>query len=609
MKRNIAILIFIVCSIHLYAQLNINHYIRVGRTRIQIGNYVGAIEYFNIVIQFKPHLPEVYFYRGIAKLQLEDFRGAILDFDKSIAIKTYYPEGYMYRGLAHHNLSQFQKAIKDYDKALDMNLSEYHDEVLTNRGNARLSQRDVESAMEDYNKALEINPKSVLALINRSNAKIFSRDYAGAIQDLNQAIHINPRYAGAYLNRGLARYEQEDYANALKDFDRVIQLDPKNAMAYNNRGILKQKLGDHKGAMMDYELALEIDPHLANAYFNRAVVKEILQIHGYQKDYETAAILDPRFDFTHEETQQQATQNQGHISPTSSSKEKEAQRNRLKRRLAIADTRGVPKEDDGKTQNKHVVIELEPIFMIYPYDKKDVDYKKLQYYSQALEELNKFNNERPPLTIANKCVEFSQDYFEHQIRYFSDKIKKANSPAQDYLNRGIIKMLEQKYTEALKDIDKAITMDMHSELAYFTRANCKVKIVEKIQDIRTQTKDLTISLNPTVILEKEDENITIAIQEYQEIIVDYEQALSINKHFFFAYFNHGNISIQQGNFNQALQDYNKAIEIEPDFAEAYFNRGLAKIYLDNIEGGALDLSKAGELGIQAAYNIIKRYCN
>ena len=50
-------------------------------------------------------------------------------------------------------------------------------------------------------------------------------------------------------------------------------------------------------------------------------------------------------------------------------------------------------------------------------------------------------------------------------------------------------------------------------------------------------------------------------------------------------------------------------DIEKDFAEAYFNRGLTKIYLDDIDGGAMDLSKAGELGIQDAYNIIKRYCN
>jgi hypothetical protein len=58
-----------------------------------------------------------------------------------------------------------------------------------------------------------------------------------------------------------------------------------------------------------------------------------------------------------------------------------------------------------------------------------------------------------------------------------------------------------------------------------------------------------------------------------------------------------------------MDDLDKALEIEPEFAEGYFNRGLTKIFLDDIEGGALDLSRAGELGINGAYNIIKRYCN
>src|SRR5690554_7859095 len=105
MKKFIAVIIIILLSADIAeAQLNINHYMRVGRTRISIENYTGAIEYFNIVIKFKPHLPEAYFYRGVAKHQLEDFRGAILDYDKSIDIKPFYPLAYMYRGMAYHNL-------------------------------------------------------------------------------------------------------------------------------------------------------------------------------------------------------------------------------------------------------------------------------------------------------------------------------------------------------------------------------------------------------------------------------------------------------------------------------------------------------------------------
>jgi hypothetical protein len=42
--------------------------------------------------------------------------------------------------------------------------------------------------------------------------------------------------------------------------------------------------------------------------------------------------------------------------------------------------------------------------------------------------------------------------------------------------------------------------------------------------------------------------------------------------------------------------------------DAYFNRGLVLIYLKDKEKGCIDLSRAGELGVQDAYSVIKKYC-
>jgi len=121
MKRTIIIILLLASVFQSQAQLNINHYIRVGRTRISIGNYTGAIEYFNIVIKFKPYLAEAYLYRGSAKHSLEDYRGAIKDYNKAIEIKPYYPRAYNNRGMAYHNLKKYDKAIADYNKALEFN--------------------------------------------------------------------------------------------------------------------------------------------------------------------------------------------------------------------------------------------------------------------------------------------------------------------------------------------------------------------------------------------------------------------------------------------------------------------------------------------------------
>ena len=97
--------------------------------------------------------------------------------------------------------------------------------------------------------------------------------------------------------------------------------------------------------------------------------------------------------------------------------------------------------------------------------------------------------------------------------------------------------------------------------------------------------------------------------DYQEILDDYSVTLFLNPDFFFGYYNRAFIKLRLGEYRSAVEDLNHAIELEPEFAEAFFNRGLTKIFLDDIEGGALDLSRAGELGIDGAYNIIKRYCN
>src|SRR5690554_1997379 len=120
MKRLLVVFILLITLVgQVDAQLNINHYMRVGRTRISIENYTGAIEYFNIVIKFKPYLPEAYFYRGVAKHQLEDFRGAILDFNTALEMKPFYPLAYMYRGMAYHNLGKYKEAIEDYNRGLE----------------------------------------------------------------------------------------------------------------------------------------------------------------------------------------------------------------------------------------------------------------------------------------------------------------------------------------------------------------------------------------------------------------------------------------------------------------------------------------------------------
>ncbi|MFV0269913.1 MAG: tetratricopeptide repeat protein [Draconibacterium sp.] len=194
--------------------------------------------------------------------------------------------------------------------------------------------------------------------------------------------------------------------------------------------------------------------------------------------------------------------------------------------------------------------------------------------------------------------------FENFILYFNEKVAVQDN-AHNHLSRGIFYSLTGKYSMAIEDLDKAIQKDEKLAVSYFCRANSRYKMHEQMELVANGQENVSIALNKTGN-KASDDDVSL---DYRQILDDYEITLFLNPKFFFGYYNRAYIKLRLGEYKSAVEDLNQAIRLEPKFAEAYFNRGLTKIYLDDVEGGAIDLSRAGELGIEGAYNIIKRYCN
>ncbi|MFV0290875.1 MAG: tetratricopeptide repeat protein [Mangrovibacterium sp.] len=611
--------IFLLLSLMSSGQVNIGHYIQTGRVKLGTNDYVGAIENFNIVIKFKPQLPEPYFYRGNSKHMLDDYRGAIADYSTALEIKPYFPQALENRGHAYLSVGNYDQAIADYTSALD--LSPGNTGIYNNRGIAKISNKDVEGAIADYNRALELQPNFVNALINRSNAYIAKGDQMNAIKDLNRIIIMRPHYGSAYLLRGLARFEMDDFAAALRDFDQTIRFEPESAFAYNNRGLVKQRLEDYQGAIMDYDMALQLNPTMPNAYFNRAIAKEVVgQKVAANEDFRIAAQLDSRYELPKQSVAEEYwAQNNPLIGASAAAGSQlagngveqsvdsvaqaramqEEERARRRYRLSLADSRNIPSADDeevedGLVQNKNIIIEIQPIFRISAYVKNAVNYDRLQYYSSTVESLNKYNSYTPQLTIDNADLQDFVQSFSSNIDYFTGKLK-VSSTAENYLSRGVFYFLDQKHALAIDDFSASIKLDAKNELAYFSRANCRLKVVEQLENLPQ--------------LKENGGSDVKYLEEYAAILKDYDKVISLNGDFPYAYFNKGYVLCLKGDYELALSCFEMAIQKQPDLAEAYYNRGLAKIYLDDIEGAAIDLSKSGELGIAGAYNIIKRFCN
>ena len=198
--------------------------------------------------------------------------------------------------------------------------------------------------------------------------------------------------------------------------------------------------------------------------------------------------------------------------------------------------------------------------------------------------------------------------YSNFILYFNEKIKIIEN-SHNFVNRGIFFSLKGDYDNALADLNKAIERKEQNGIAYFTRANSRLKMLEQIEALPVPGETYSVGLTKTSNYQKASDEGMISNSEYESILDDYGLTLYLNPRFFFGYYNRAYVKLKMKNYYGAMEDLNKAIELEPEFAEAYFNRGLTKIYQDDLEGGAMDLSRAGELGIHGAYNIIKRYCN
>jgi tetratricopeptide (TPR) repeat protein len=142
--------------------------------------------------------------------------------------------------------------------------------------------------------------------------------------------------------------------------------------------------------------------------------------------------------------------------------------------------------------------------------------------------------------------------------------------------------------------------------AYFNRANINFELIEHQFSIEESSPQITITQGDSPDSKKPKQP---GIPDFSSVLADYDQVITIDPKMSFAYYNRGNIKNRMRDFEGAIQDYTTAMTLQPNFAEAFYNRALTLIYLKNTKDACLDLSKAGELGVQDAYNVIKRYCN
>ena len=615
-----------------------------GVAKYYLEDYAGAERDCTEALQRNPYVVNIYELRGLTRIQQKKYADAIGDYSRAL---RYDPEN---RGLWHNRvLCHIQN--KEYDKALleldtmQARWSQYAD-AWSMRADVYMQQQDTTQAIAALQKSLDTDPYDGQTWAARSIISLSREEWAEAEEQLNHAIHLLPKRGGYYINRALARFNQNNLRGAMADYDMALDLEPNNFLGHYNRGLLRAQVGDDNRAITDFDFVLRLEPDNMLALFNRAVLLDKTgDLHAAIRDYskvidefpnfwtglEARADCYRRLGMTKKAEQDEFTVykarlykhlygTQPRLDPSQMRKRSDEDMDKYNQ-LVVEDRQEVEHEykNDyrGRVQNRKADLEMQPMFALST-EKIHDEVRANIAFDRDVDALNQeisggekgvVRGERAPsrqnipltthpspLTTVHVTCGRPTLSDEQSSRYFLyiDSLGNAMQRPENWradkevcpylLLRAIAYTVIQDNQQAIDDLSTCLQIDSMSVLALWQRAVCQARIGLFQASEGASTELVTAS-----------------------VLADLNHALDLRPHNAYLFYNRGCVHARRDNLRQAIDDFTAAIQYEPNMAEAYFNRGICHLNNGDQEKANADLSKAGELGLYAAYSVMKRH--
>ena len=142
--------------------------------------------------------------------------------------------------------------------------------ALLEEGHTAYNEPNYVKAIDLYTQAVQLNPNYDAAYYWRASARYSQKKYKEAIPDYDNAISFNPNNEEAYYYRALTKYNIEAYRESLPDFDKAIELNPDVASMHHWRGESNYKLELYENAILDFSKSLGLNKNDGYSYNGRA---------------------------------------------------------------------------------------------------------------------------------------------------------------------------------------------------------------------------------------------------------------------------------------------------------------------------------------------------
>lgn len=212
--------VFIIGLSTSYAQLTKEQCNDKGKSKIRIGDYQGAMQYFEFGLLDDPESATLY--NNIANI--------------------YYIKNYQLKAQQHYT-----RAI-----ALDQNNANLY----YNRALSYIAVEKYSDAISDLKKTVSLEDSNHEAIAQLANCYLQTSKYEQAYLLINRAIALsNKNYSYFEIRSECVQKINNELISALEDLDKAIALAPDRAELFKKRGTIREQTGDADGSKSDFKKA------------------------------------------------------------------------------------------------------------------------------------------------------------------------------------------------------------------------------------------------------------------------------------------------------------------------------------------------------------------
>ena len=224
-----------------------------GNKLLRRGDYEGAEDYFNNVLELNPSYYQAHFQLGYLNTKLGDYNLAQEHYQKTVEKNPSYAKGWFALGLTHQRNGDYDSAVNALDSAVDADPT--YAKALVQKGKILMKQGDYQSAEASLNQAIQVDPSYSRAYADLGQIHVSQERWDDAISSLSTATALDARLHKAWFLLAQSQNAKTSCDDAKESARSALDVKSDYAPAHFELGMAETCLGNKTAALTAFENA------------------------------------------------------------------------------------------------------------------------------------------------------------------------------------------------------------------------------------------------------------------------------------------------------------------------------------------------------------------